>query len=285
METALLTELNIYPIKSCGGIALHEATITEAGLMSEDIYDREWMVVDPDGRFVTQRDFPHMALIQPRIRSETLEVRAPGMLPINIPLGLPDPDLAPTISVQVWGDDVLAYDCDDVTAMWFSKAIGMSCRLARFHPRSRRHADREWTGSVSAPTMFADGFPLLMIYQASLDEVNRRLSRLGRDTLPMNRFRPNIVLSGAEAFEEDFAESIELGDVIIKPVKPCPRCPVPAVDQATGVPGPDPRDVLRSERSDPRLKGQVTFGANCVLLQGEGVVLRVGQPAGIVLAF
>lgn len=285
METALLTELNIYPIKSCGGIALREATITQVGLMSEDIFDREWMVVDADGRFITQRDFPTMALIRPRIKSDTLELHAPGMLPINIPLGLPDPDSAPTLKVRVWDDEVLAYDCDDVTALWFSKAIGVPCRLARFHPLATRHADRQWTGGLAAPTMFCDGFPLLMIYQASLDEVNRRLGLLQREPLPMNRFRPNLVLSGTEAFEEDFAESIELGDAVIKSVKPCPRCPVPAVDQATGVPGPDPRDVLRSERSDPRLKGQVTFGSNCILLQGEGATLRVGQAAGIVLGF
>lgn len=285
METALLTELTLYPIKSCAGIALRQATITEVGLMSEDIFDREWMVVDNKGCFLTQRDHPVMAVIQPRIKTDTLELNAPGMLPINIPLGLPDPDSAPTLRVRVWDDEVLAYDCDDITALWFSKAIGVPCRLARFHPLARRDADREWTGGVAAPTMFSDGFPLLMIYQASLDELNRRLRLLQREPLPMNRFRPNLVLSGTEAFEEDFAESIELGDAVIKAVKPCPRCPVPSVDQATGVPGPDPRDVLRSERSDPRLKGQVTFGSNCILLQGEGAILRVGQAAGIVLAF
>lgn len=287
MEPAILTGLTIYPIKSCGGIALQEARATAAGLVSEseEIGDREWMVVDQNGRFLTQREYPAMALITPSLHQDVMELRAPGLPVLSVPLDLPDPHSAFTMTVQVWDDVLPAYDCDDVAARWFSEAVGAPCRLVRFHPKASRQGDPAWTEGADAPTMFSDGFPLLMIYEASLDELNRRLQYIGRDTLPMNRFRPNLVLSGAEAFEEDFAKSIEVGDTVIKPVKPCPRCPIPSIDQTTGMFGPDPRDVLRSERSESRLQGMVTFGVNCVLLQGEGTMLRVGQPAGIFLNF
>ncbi|HEX2531713.1 MAG TPA: MOSC N-terminal beta barrel domain-containing protein, partial [Burkholderiaceae bacterium] len=170
-----LTELNLYPIKSCAGIALREATVTTAGLMSEYIYDREWMVVDAQGQFMTQRQYPKMALITPRIKAETLELRAPGMLRLEIPLGLPDPEDAPTLDVRVWKDTVKAYDCDDTTAAWFSNAIGTPCRLVRFHPHAQRMANAQWTNGVDAPVLFADGYPLLLLSTASLEDLNRKL--------------------------------------------------------------------------------------------------------------
>lgn len=287
MEPALLTELNLYPIKSCAGIALTEARVTASGLISDvsEIGDREWMVVDPSGRFITQREFPVMARILPTLDRNIMTLHAPGMPSFAVPVALPEPQDSPEVTVQVWDDRVTAYDYGNDAAQWFSDAIGTSCRLVRFHPKAVRQGDPEWTEGADAPTLFADGFPLLMIYEASLQELNRRLRALGRDELPMNRFRPNIVLSGGEAFEEDFAQSVEIGDAILKPVKPCPRCPIPSIDQTTGAIGPDPRDALRSERSDPRLRGMVTFGVNCVLLQGDGSLLRTGQPAGIFLDF
>src|SRR5690606_11909912 len=141
----ILAELNLYPIKSCAGITLREATLTPAGLMHERIYDREWMVVDPDGEMLTQRDFPKMALIVPRIRGDMLEVKAPGMLRLDIPLDLPHPDDQRLLRVRVWNDEVDAYDCDETIATWFSKAIGTDCRLVRFHPQAKRLASTKWT--------------------------------------------------------------------------------------------------------------------------------------------
>ena len=131
---AILSDIILYPIKSCAGIRLQEAVLTSSGLMSEHVFDREWMVVDAQGRFLTQREHPRMALIVPRIKATTLELRAPGMLRLEIELGLPHPQLAPMLDVQVWDDTLRAYDCDEVTAAWFSQAIGVPCRLARFHP-------------------------------------------------------------------------------------------------------------------------------------------------------
>ena len=280
-----ITELNLYPIKSCAGIALREAVLTTAGLTSEHIYDREWMVVDMQGEFMTQREHPKMAQITPRIKADTLELRAPGMLRLEIPLDLPDPDDAPTIDVRVWNDMVNAYDCDDITATWFSQAIGVPCRLVRFHPHAKRVANREWTGGVEAPTLFADGYPMLVISEASLQDLNEKLRAQGRAALPMNRFRPNLVIDGIEAFEEDYAESITIGAAKLKPVKPCPRCPIPSVDQATGVVGPDPLDILQTYRANPKLDGAITFGMNAIVLEGEGQILRVGQEVDVKLAF
>ncbi|HYD93767.1 MAG TPA: MOSC N-terminal beta barrel domain-containing protein [Noviherbaspirillum sp.] len=280
-----LTELNLYPIKSCAGIALREATLTPAGLMVENIYDREWMVVDERGGFMTQRDFPKLALVAPRIKADTLELRAPGMLRLEIPLGLPDPEEEKTLSVRVWDDSVEAYDCDETTAVWFSRFLGTPCRLVRFHANARRAASAKWTGGADAPTLFSDGFPMLVISEASLADLNGKLEAQGRAALPMNRFRPNIVISGIEAFDEDVAESFRIGDAKIKPVKPCARCPMPSVDQSRGEFGPDPLDILRSYRANPRVDGGITFGMNAILLEGEGQVLRVGQEVEMTLAF
>ncbi|MDB5762972.1 MAG: hypothetical protein JWQ21_1967 [Herminiimonas sp.] len=281
----ILAALNLYPIKSCAGIALHEAVVTATGLMSRRIYDREWMVVDAHGRFLTQREHPEMATIAPRIEAGTLELRAPDMPRLEIPLDLPDPNDAPTLNVQIWNDSVKAYDCGETTAAWFSDALGIACRLVRFHPDARRIADSRWTDGIEVPALFSDGYPMLVISEASLGDVNKRLIAQGRDALPMNRFRPNIVIDGIEAFEEDYAASIRIGDATLKPVKPCPRCPVPSVDQATGRIGPDPLDILRTYRADPRVGGGITFGMNAILLAGEGKLVRVGQRVEADLAF
>lgn len=282
---AILTELNLYPIKGCAGISLREATLTKAGLMSEHIYDREWMIVDENGVFLTQRSHPKMALISPRIKSETLELRAPGMLRLEIPLDLPDPNTAPTLDVEVWGTKVKAYDCDETTAAWFSNAVGAKCRLVRFHPHAKRTANAKWTGDVEAPTLFSDGFPVLVISQASLDDLNEKLQAQGRAALPMNRFRPNIVINGIGAFEEDYTDVFDFGKSALKPVKPCARCTVPSVDQATAEVGPDPLDILRTYRVDPKVDGGITFGMNAILVKGENQVLRVGQEVDVELAF
>lgn len=282
---AILSEITLYPIKSCAGISLREATLTRAGLMTEQIYDREWMVVDAAGNALTQREHPRMALISPRLKTSTLELRAPGMLRLEIELGLPDPELAPTLTVQVWDDRVKAYDCDDVTAAWISNAVGVPCRLVRFHPDAQRVASTKWTGGVEAPTLFSDGYPVLVIGSASLADLNGKLTAAGRAALPMNRFRPNIVLDDIDAFEEDYVETFQLGEAVLKPVKPCPRCPMPSVDQATGIVGPDPLDILQGYRAKPELDGAICFGMNSILIEGEGQRLTVGQQIDVTLAF
>ncbi|MES2323757.1 MAG: MOSC N-terminal beta barrel domain-containing protein [Pseudomonadota bacterium] len=282
---AILSELILYPIKSCAGMPVREATLTRAGLAVDAVYDREWMVVDDAGCCLTQRAYPRMALIVPRLKSDTLELRAPGMLRLEIPLGLPDPDHERTREVTVWDDTVLAYDCDETTATWFTQAIGVHCRLVRFHAAATRLASAKWTGGVEAPTLFSDGFPLLVIGTASLADLNDKLVAAGRDAIPMNRFRPNLVIDGIEAFEEDYAEHFALGAALLKPVKPCPRCPMPSVDQATGVPGPDPLDILRGYRTRPAMDDAICFGMNSIVTEGDGERLVVGQVVNMTLAF
>jgi uncharacterized protein len=282
---ATLSELILYPIKSCGGISVRAATLTRAGLAVDAVYDREWMVIADGGEFLTQRDHPRMALIAPRIKADTLELRAPGMLRLEIPLGLPAPEDEHTREVMVWDEAVRAYDCDATTAAWFSAAIGVPCRLVRFHPDSRRLASSKWTGTVDAPTLFADAFPLLVASTASLADVNEKLAAAGRAAIPMNRFRPNVVIDGIGPFEEDYAATFTVGEAVLKPVKPCGRCSVPAVDQATGTPGPDPLDILQSYRGKPQLDGEICFGMNAIVLAGDGQLLKVGQQVDVALAF
>jgi uncharacterized protein YcbX len=281
---AILSEILLYPIKSCAGIALRTATLTRAGLMTGKIYDREWMLVDADGNFLTQRTHPRMALIVPRLKADTLEVRAPGMLRLEIALDLPDPQ-APTRTVRVWDEQVKAYDCDELSATWFSNALGVACRLVRFHPDVQRLANPQWTAGVDAPTLFSDGYPLLVLGGASLADLNQKLVAADRAALPVNRFRPNLVIDGIDAYDEDYAESFRFGATVLKPVKPCPRCPIPSVDQASGVAGPDPLDILRTYRAKPELDGAVCFGMNCIVTEGGDAPLWVGQEIGFTLAF
>lgn len=282
---ATLSEITLYPIKSCAGISVREATLTDAGLAVDAVYDREWMVIDPDGNGLTQRQHPRMALITPRIKSDTLELRAPGMLRLEIPLGLPGPEIERTREVKVWDEVVLAYDCDDTTAAWFSNAIGTPCRLVRFHASATRFANTAWTGGVQAPTLFSDGYPLLVVGSASLADLNGKLVGAGREAIPMNRFRPNLVIDGIDAFEEDYAEHFGLGEAQLKPVKPCPRCPMPSIDQASGEFGPDPLDILRGYRTKPAMDDAICFGMNSIVTAGDGQRLHVGMPVSMTLAF
>jgi uncharacterized protein YcbX len=264
---------------------VRQATLTTAGLSVDNVYDREWMVVDEQGQFLTQREHPRLALVAPRIKLDTIELRAPGMLRLEIPLDLPAPENEVLREVKLWDDTVLAYDCDETTATWFSQVIGAPCRLVRFHAGAKRFASTKWTGGVEAPTLFADGYPVLVIGSASLADLNDKLKAAGRDPLPMDRFRPNVVIDGMEPYEEDYVDAFSAGEASLKPVKPCPRCPIPSVDQATGVPGPDPLDILQSYRKKPQLDDAVCFGMNCIATAGEGTRLFVGQEVTAALAF
>jgi uncharacterized protein YcbX len=280
-----LSELNLYPIKSCGAVMAHEATITAAGLMSGTVCDREWMLVDEEGHFLTQRRHPEMALIRPQIEVDMLTIRMPGMPLLEVPLSMPANGNLPLTQVHIWNDQLEAHDCGRTAAQWFSDVLETKCRLVRFPKNAKRIANPEWTDGIDAPTLFSDGFPVLVISEASLADLNQRLMQQGRSPLPMNRFRPNLVLSGVDAFEEDYAEAIMIGDVVLKPVKPCPRCPIPSIDQATGEIGPDPLDILRTYRVNPKVDGGITFGMNAIVLQGAGKSLRIGQAADVTLAF
>ena len=274
---ATIAQLWVYPVKSCAGISLTEAELTDTGLL----YDRAWMVVDADGEFVTQRELPRMALIQTAFKMGQLVLRAPGMLALHLALDAAEGPL----KVRVWDDEVQAYDMGDLAAQWFSDFLGLPLRLARFDPEVRRVSSLKWTGGREAVTQFADGFSLLVTSTASLDELNTRLGAAGHAPVEMLRFRPNIVLAGVEAHDEDRVGAMRIGtgdgaSALIEPVKPCGRCPIPNIDPATAVSSPEVNDILQVYRQDPRLGGAITFGMNAIVLEGDGQVLRVGQPVG-----
>jgi uncharacterized protein len=279
---ATIEELWVYPVKSCAGIQLRESELTDTGLL----YDRAWMVVDSEGEFVSQRELPRMALIQPSFKMGQLMLRAPGMLSLHLGLDVAEGPL----KVRVWDDAVDAYDMGDVAAQWFSDFLGPDApahlkrlRLARFDPEARRPCDPAWTGGVEATTQFADGFGLLVTSSASLADLNQRLVAAGHEPVDMRRFRPNIVLAGVESHDEDRVNALTIttgdGAVVIKPVKPCGRCPIPNIDPGTATSSPAVGDTLQTYRQDPRLDGAITFGMNAIVIEGDGQMLRVGQAA------
>jgi uncharacterized protein len=273
--TCTLAGLGLHPIKSCGALAPREALLTETGL---DL-DRAWMVVDRHGGMLTQREHPALALVRPTLRLSDLLLKAPGMLGLHLAL---DAVEAPA-PAEVWGDRVQAWDMGDLAAQWFSDYLHTKARLVRFDPDARRWADPAWTGEHRAPVQFADGFPLLVTSTASLAELNRRLAEKGQPAVGPERFRANLILDGLEPFDEDHLDQIvidaEGGPVRIKLVKPCGRCSIPNVDPATGEPQAEPGATLASFRVDARLKGQVTFGMNAIVLEGADRVLKIGQSA------
>jgi uncharacterized protein len=286
---ATISQLNVYPIKSCAGIALESARVLPHGLE----YDRHWMLVDGDGCFVTQRQWPRLALISPELAHGELTVHAPGRAPLRTPLDARELADARRIEATVWGDTVTALDTGDQSARWFSDFLGAPLRLVRFDPATERIASRKWTGETIAPVRFADGYPVLVIGQASLDDLNVRLAGKGIDAVPMNRFRPNLVLAGLDPYEEDYVDTLHIeadsGEVALRLVKPCARCPVPGIDQTLGAPDPrwpsEPTDTLGAYRADRRLDGAVTFGQNAVVVAGEGSVVAVGREVDVELRF
>jgi len=268
-----LASLHVYPIKSCAGIALDEALIVETGFE----FDRAWMVVGPDGRQVTQRELPRMALIRPTLRQSDMVLRAPGMLALHVAL---DAVEGPT-RATVWDDEVAAFDMGALCAQWFSDFLGRELRLVRFDPDQKRLSSKRWTGALEAENAFADAFPMLITSTAGLAELNRRMAAGGHDPVTMARFRPNLVLDGLDPHGEDALDEIVFetadGPVRLKLVKPCARCPMPDVDPETGVAGHAVGDTLASYRADSRLDGKLTFGMNAVIVEGIERALRVGM--------
>ncbi len=282
--TAHIQRLFIYPVKSCAGIELTESPLCEFGL---DL-DRAWMVVDANGDFVTQRELPRMALIKPQLKMNELILRAPGMLALHVNI---DAVEAPA-QVTVWNDTVSAYDMGSVAAQWFTDFLSLTdaglpganapkFRMVRFDPDHKRLANLTWTKGVEAMNQFADGFPMLVLSQASLDALNAKLVAAGQAAVGIERFRPNIVLAGVDAHDEDRLNDLTIatteGPVVLSLVKPCARCPIPNIDPATAISSPTVGDMLQTYRQDARVGGSITFGMNAITTTGFDAVLRVGQ--------
>lgn len=262
--TISLAEITIYPIKSCGGVPLDSARLEPRGLQ----YDRRWMLVDEKGDFLTQREYPRMALIHVALLNDALELQAPDMDCLRIPIEAVSNN---TRVVTVWNDCVEARDVGEEGSVWFSDYLHTSCRLVVMTGESRREVDRAYAVRDDLVS-FADAFPLLLISDASLADLNARLE----SPIPMKRFRPNIVVSGCEPYEEDTWEVIRIGDTRLHIVKPCARCTIPTVDTITGVMAVEPLKTLASYRTRGN---KVMFGQN-VIHEGTGV-LRLGDSVQI----
>lgn len=260
-----ITALNVYPVKGCRGIALDSARVAATGFE----HDREWLIVRPDGRFMTQREEPRLVLIEPTFAGEALQLRAPSGDELRVPFDAQGNE----VEVTCWKDRCAAFDTGEEAVAFLTRHLGAPYRLVRFDARRKRPSNAQWTPGIEALNQFSDGFPWLLISEASLDDLNSRLSR----KLPMNRFRPNIVVSGLPPFGEDRIHELVAEGVRLRRAKPCARCIVTTTDQASGTrDGDEPLRTLAKFRFDRQLKG-VIFGQNMILIDGLGAQLRVGQ--------
>ena len=271
-QTVSIADLFVHPVKSCARIALDQALLTETGLE----WDRQWMVVDEQSDFISQRTHPRLALVKPTLRLNDLVLRAPGMLALHLALDAIDRET----TVQVWNDRLRAGDMGDLAAQWFTDFLGQPVRLARFDPEVQRASDARWTGEARALTAFADAFALLVTSTASIAELNRRLLVRGAAAVGSERFRPNLVLDGLDAHGEDWLDRIEFdtpqGPVVLRLVKPCTRCSIPDVDPERGEPDQAVGAELASYRADARMDGRITFGMNAIIERGLECVLTAG---------
>jgi uncharacterized protein YcbX len=263
---ARIASLHVYPVKSCRGIDLDTAVLASNGFA----HDREWVIVDPQDHFLTQRDEPRLALLQTRLVGGRLELRRPdSAIPLSVAV-----DHGGTARVAtVWRTPSATFDAGDGAATWLSDFLGRPVRLLRFDPTQQRLSNREWTGDIAAPNFFTDGYPVLVLSRASIADLG---ARVGRE-LPVDRFRPNLLLDGVEPYAEDAVREIDIGEVTLRLVKPSTRCVITTTDQATGTrDGTEPLRTLKAYRFDRALRG-VTFGMNAIIVRGVGASLARGE--------
>lgn len=252
-----VSELFIYPVKSLSGISVTEASVTERGFE----YDRRWMLIDEQNIFITQRDYPQLALLQVSIQKDNLLVQHKHSgKSIHIPFQYEKKE---TVSVTIWEDTCYAETISDEIDGWFSEFMGFKCRLVYMPDNVRREVDKFYAHENEI-TSFSDGYPFLIIGQASLDHLNTLLEY----PLPIQRFRPNIVFTGGIPHEEDIMNHFKINDIDFYGVKLCARCVMTTVNPETGVKGKEPLRTLASYR----LTGnKILFGQN-LLHKGSGVV-------------
>jgi len=259
--------LFIYPVKSCRGIALDRAEVTATGFA----HDREWLVVDRHGVFMTQRDWPGLARVEVSLVPGGIELAADGMT--RLAVAAPEPGV-PRQRVVIWRDECEAAPAGRDAAQWFSELLGTACRLVTMPPSTVRQVDQHFA-RAGDQVGFADGFPFLLLSEASLAELNRRLE----EPLPMDRFRPNIVVAGCAAHAEDGWSRIVIGGLGFRVVKPCARCVITTTDQATGARGREPLRTLATYRL---IDGKILFAQN-LIHEGSGTI-RVGDACAVAAA-
>lgn len=265
MQGLFLSEIFIYPIKSLGGISVQAAKVEQRGLQ----YDRRWMLVDKNGMFLTQREYPQMALLQVYINDDRLEVKhkTKTITPLQLPLSNIQTPTHSRIAVNIWDDVVIAKNISIDADSWFSDALGFDCRLVFMDNDSIRFTERKYFDEPQQVS-FADAYPFLIIGQESLNELNRRLKK----PLTINRFRPNFVFSGGKPFIEDSWKDFMIGNLKFCAVKPCSRCVITTIDPDTAEKENEPLETLAKFR---KVGNKVMFGMNAIGYD-EGVV-KVGD--------
>lgn len=249
MSNILLSQIYIYPVKSTRGILLNNAVVSDRGFQ----YDRRWMLIDEENKFITARKYPKMVLINNHVSEETLTLSAPGMPDLKLPLS---GDQARPEHVIIWRDECPAYDCGEEPASWLTHYLNTPVRLVHMPLESRRLVDPDYSDGERIVS-FADGYPFLLISEASLADLNSRLNR----PLEMERFRPNLVVQGCRAYEEDSWKTIQIGDIPFQVAKPCSRCVITTVDPSDATTAKEPLRTLASYRMS---QGQVFFGQNLI---------------------
>jgi len=277
-----IAALYIYPIKSCAGLRVQTAEITPHGLL----HDRQWLIVDQDGRFQTQRQIPHLVWITPAISGQTLTLSAPNQPDLALPIATTDQHRpTATKTIQIWKDGLTALDMGADASQWLNEYLqvpGKTFHLVQFDARQTRLSDPHWTGDQRAAVQFADGFAINVLSEASLALFNEKL--LMRDIEPVgaDRFRPNVLLAGLSAHDEDNIQAMIIpsasGSIEWALVKPCPRCQIPDIDPQTSISDPAMSAVLATYRQRPQMDHAICFGMNGIVLRGAGQHLTVGQP-------
>lgn len=247
-----LSTLTYYPIKACRGFDVPASNIQRMGLE----HDRRMMVVTPDGKFLTQREHPRLALVTPTLKNEAITLSAPNFESFQFAIK----SIGTPIPVDIWSSSgVDAIDQGDESAMWFSDWLGTSVRLVHIADGFKRKLNPSYAINTDDHTGFADGYPILLISEESLQDLNSRLD----SAVPMNRFRPNLVVKGCEPFAEDTWKRIRIGDVEMALVKPCPRCVVTTIDKETLAKSKEPLKTLSGYRNHEL--GAI-FGTNTIPL-------------------
>jgi uncharacterized protein YcbX len=261
-----LSEIWIYPVKSLGGLSLSSASILPKGLE----HDRRWMLIDEDGALLTQRTHPHMALFKTAIRGDHLEVKYSGDV-LGVPFEIPPHHFQ---RARIWHVEVSVVPMGTEYDRWFSERLGISCQLVVFPEDNPRPVEAGYVDD-EVHVRLQDAFPFLVIGQASLDELNKRLET----PVPMNRFRPNLVFTGGTPHEEDTWKEISIGGLTFTATRQCLRCTLPSVDQDTGVRGKEPLRTLATYR---KTGNKIKFGMNLIgPAQGQ---LRVGDEIRVLVA-
>ncbi|MDP5172201.1 MAG: MOSC domain-containing protein [Bacteroidia bacterium] len=255
-----IKELNIYPVKSLAGISLQEAMVTDRGLQ----HDRRWVLVSDDNVFLSQRNHARMALLKPEIVGDRLRITSREGGAVEIPL---EPNGGDEVRIEVWDDTCEGMVMSAVVNHWFSSQLGQACRLVYMPDRSRRKVDPRYARDGEVVS-FADGYPFLILSEASLDGLNQRLTT----PVPINRFRANIIIDGARAHEEDDWKEFLVNGIQFFGVKPCARCQVVTIDQENALASKEPLATLSQYR---REGNKVLFGMN-LLHKGQGS-LRQGD--------